>query len=103
MNWWKKSLKTPKLLKCKFRGWCNFPGQQSPLTAMANRMEFSTFGLSKAEMDFNSRVAGVLQQHHPTSAAASQHQPHSTVGSPSERTCQLLRLFYPSFFDWQSN
>ena len=39
----------------------------------------------------------------PTSAAASQHQSHSTTGSPSERVCQLLRLFYPSFFDWQSS
>ena len=74
-----------------------------PRTASANRMGFSTFGLSKQDMDFNSRVAGVLQQRHPTSAAASQQQSHSTVGSPSEWTCQLLRLFYPSFYDWQSS
>ena len=39
-----------------------------------------------------------LQQHHPTSGAASQLQPHSTAGHPSERTCQFRfsRLFYPS-------
>ena len=38
----------------------------------------------------------VLQQHHPTSAAASQDQSHSTTDSSSKRTCQFSRLFYPS-------
>ena len=37
----------------------------------------------------------VLQQRHPTSAAASQDQSHSTTDSSSEQTCQT-RLFYPS-------
>ena len=44
MNWFKKSHKKTILLKCKFHG---------PLTASANRMGFSTFGLSKQETEFN--------------------------------------------------
>ena len=44
-----------------------------------------------------------LQQRHPTSSADFTASTHSNDGSPSERMCQLLKLFYPSSYDWQSN
>ena len=92
VNWFKKSPKKTKLLKCNFSG-----HQTGALTASANRMGFSTFGLSKAEMDFNSQVAGVLQQRHPTSAAASQRQTQSPAGSPPEQTCLVRLCSLPKF------
>ena len=47
VNWWKKSPHTTKLLKCRFRGYCNFPGEVTgPPTATANRMKISTLDLS---------------------------------------------------------
>ena len=61
--------------------------------------------LSKQERDFNFPCATPVcyTSATPTSAAPSQQHTHSTDGSSSERMCQLLRFFYPSVYDWQSN
>ena len=50
MNWVKKSLKKMILLKCKFHGWCNFPGQ---LTARSQpRQGGKGFQLPDEEFNF---------------------------------------------------
>ena len=110
VNWFRKAQKTTKLLKYpnRRRNWASATSRDSGARTQPwqTRKFFQLLVSAKRKGNSTFRLAActsVLQQCHPTSAAASRQQSHSTVGSPSKWTCQLLRLLYPSFYDWQSN
>ena len=108
VNWWRKSPHTTKLLKVQVPRLVQLPGTAEPAHSHGkpdgvfnfwSQQSGNRFQLSGWRHAARACYSNAIS----TSAVASQHQSHSTVGSPSKRTCQLLRLFYPSFFDWQSN
>ena len=108
VNWWKKTHKRTILLKVQVPRLVQLPGTAEPVHSHSKPDGVFNFWSQQTGYGFQlsgwRHAARVCYSNAiSTSAVASQHQSHSTVGSPSERTCQLLRLFYPSFYDWQSS
>ena len=110
VNWFRKAQKTTKLLKYpnRRRNWARqLPGTAEPVHSHSKPEKVFNFWSQQSGNSFQlsgwrHAARACYSNAISTSAVASQHQSHSTVGSPSERMCQLLRLFYTSFFDWQS-
>ena len=108
VNWWKKAHKKTILLKVQVPRPVQLPGTAEPAHSLGKPEKVFNFWSQQSGNSFQlsgwrHAARACYSNAISTSAVASQHQSHSTVGSPSERTCQLLRLFYPSFYNWQSN
>ena len=103
VNWFRKAQKTTKLLKYPNRrqNWARqLPGTAEPVHSLGkpekvfnswSQQRGWRFQLSSWRHATRACYSNAIS----TSAAASQHQSHSTVGSLSERTCQLLEALLP--------